>query len=197
MYVKDHSRANRGADLERLIRLANERYQHKRIAVITKQATEFIPLRGRNGKITGAKVEHKAVSDFIGRYHQFPIAIEAKNTNTDSIRFDAIQSHQADFLDAFTAERGTIGLVVVSFGMKRFHVVPWAFWQAAYNTRVRRGDRTARVTVSAFGQTWDIPPKYSVRESELNPLWRIPSHDPIFGFHYLKDAEKYVIDLGE
>lgn len=190
---KDRSRANRGQPLEEFIRFANDRYARKKVAIIEKLPTEFIPLWDhRNRKICGAKVEHKSKVDFIGRYKNIPIAIEAKNSNEDSIRFDRIEPHQADYMDAFTEEPGTIGLVVVSFNLKRFFVVPWAFWSVAYEYRVRRNDRTTPVTVSAFGTTWTIPKKFSVRVDELDPTWEIPNHDYTYGLHYLQPAEKYI-----
>lgn len=191
--MKDKSYANRGVPLEEFIKFANDRYRNKRLAHIEKLCTEFIPLRNRAGKIVGCKVEHKASFDFLGRYKGHPIAVEAKNSNEPSIRWDRIEEHQANDMDSFTAEPGTIGLVVVSFNLKRYFAIPWVFWQAAYNARVRPGaNRTAPVTVSAFGQTWTIPKKNSVRAEELNPEWEIPNHDYEFGIHYLRDAEKYI-----
>lgn len=191
--MKNRSYANRGAHFEEFLRFANDRYAQKKIAVIEKLPTEFIPLRNNSGKICGAKVERKSKVDFIGRYKHHPIAIEAKNTNEDSIRFDRIEPHQAEYMDQFTEEAGTIGLVLLSFEHKRFFAVPWAFWSVAYDIRVRRNDRTAPVTVSAFGQTWTIPKKFSVRVDELPPAFEIPSHDSHFGLDYLRDAERYVI----
>lgn len=191
--MKAKSYANRGQPLEEFLKFANDRYRHKRLAHIEKQCTEFIPIRNGAGKIVSCKVEQKATFDFLGRYKSHPIAIEAKNSNEPSIRWDRIEENQADDMDSFTAEPGTIGLVVVSFSLKRYFAIPWAFWQAAYNARVRPGgSRTAPVTVSAFGQTWTIPPKNSVRADELLPEWEIPNHDFEYGIHYLKDAEKYI-----
>lgn len=190
--MKDRSYANRGVAFEEFIRFANERYAHKKVAVIEKLPTEWIPLRNSSGKICGAKVERRSKVDFIGRYKSYPIAIEAKNSNEDSIRFDRVEPHQAEYMDDFTAEGGTIGLVLVSFNLKRFFVIPWVFWQAAYDARVTRNDRTTPVTVSAFGETWTIPKKVSVRADELLPEWEVPNHDYEFGIHYLRAAEKYI-----
>lgn len=191
--MKNISYANRGQPLEELLEFANDRYRHKRMAHIEKLCTEFKPLRNGTGKIVGCKVERKASFDFLGRYKSHPIAVEAKNTNEPNIRWDRVEENQADDMDSFTAEPGTIGLVVVSFNHNRFFAIPWVFWQAAYNARVRPGgSRTAPVTVSAFGQTWTIPPKNSVRADELLPEWQIPNHDYEFGIHYLRDAEKYI-----
>lgn len=191
--MKDYRQANRGQPLEMFIRFANDQYRRNKIASIEKLPTEFIPLRDAKGKIVNVKVEHKSKVDFIGRYRSIPIAIEAKSTSEDSIRFDCVEPHQADYMDEFTEEPGTIGLVVVSFSLQRFYAIPWAFWKAAYNARVRPGaTRTAPVTVKAFGQTWDVPRKFSVREEELNPLWRVPDHHQHFGLHYLANATSYI-----
>lgn len=190
--MKNRSYANRGAPFEEFLRFANERYAKEKVAVVEKLPTEWIPLRNASGKICGAKVERKSKVDFIGRYRAIPIAIEAKNSNEDNIRFDEIQPHQADYMDAFTEEPGVIGLVLVSFNLKRFFVIPWAFWSVAYEYRVRRNDRNTPVTVSAFGQTWTIPKKFSVRMDELEPSWEIPNHDYTYGLHYLNQVERYI-----
>ncbi len=191
--MKNYSYANRGQPLEHYIRFANEGYKRRKIACIDKVPTEFIPLRDGRGKIYNVKVEHKSGVDFLGRYRSIPIAIEAKSTNEDSIRFDEVQPHQYDYMNEFTEEPGTIGLVVVGFSLQRFYAIPWAFWKAAYDARVRAGaTRTAPVTVEAFGQTWEVPRKYSTREDELNPLWRVPGNHQNFGIHYLVNATSYI-----
>ena len=191
--MKDRRQANRGQPFEEFLRFANDRYKQKKIAVIDKLPTEFIPIRDRYGRVCNVKVEEKSKVDFIGRYKHYPIAIEAKHSEDQSIRWDRVGNHQADYMDDFTAEAGTIGLVVLSFGLKRFFAIPWVFWQAAYNARVRPGaTRTSRVTVSAFGETWDIPRKNSLRMDEIPAAFEIPNHDYTFGLHYLQNAERYI-----
>lgn len=191
--MKDFRYANRGAPLEEFIRFANTRYERDRIAIIEKLPTEFIPIRNGSGKICSAKVDHKSKVDFIGRYKKYPIAIEAKNTNAEYIRFDRIEPHQANYMDKFTEQTGTIGLVLISFGLERFYAVPWAFWGFAYEIRVRRNDKTQNVNLHAFGQEWHIPQKFSVREEELLPEWEVPSNDRQYGLHYLINADKYIV----
>jgi recombination protein U len=192
MGYKNPSYANRGQPFETFIKFANKRYRQKEVGVVTKQATEFIPIRDWNGKIVNVKVEEKATVDFLGRYKQYPIAVEAKHTSSDSIRWDEVQEHQADYMDDFIVP-GTIGLVLISFGLKRFFAIPWVFWQAAYNERVRPGGaRTTPVSVSAFGTTWDIPKKNSVRMDEIPPEFEVQGNDFSYGLHYLVNAEKYI-----
>ena len=57
---KDRSYGNRGMPFENFLRFANDRYKFKRLAVISKQATEFKPIRDWSGKIVNVKVEEKA-----------------------------------------------------------------------------------------------------------------------------------------
>lgn len=190
--MKDRSRANRGQPHEEFIKYANARYKLLKKAVLNKQATEFIPIRNEKGKIVNVKVEEKATVDFIGRLFNIPIAVEAKHTSSATIRFDAVEEHQKEYMDAFTEEPGTIGIVVVSFGLNRFFAIPWAFWKAAYEARVAPGPaRKAPVTVEAFGQTWTIPPKASARVEDLNPEWEVSGHDATYGLHYLANAIHY------
>lgn len=191
--MKDYRFANRGRPLEEFIRYAASIYERRGEAIIEKIPTEFIPIRNNRGQVCNVKVEHKSTVDFIGRYKQYPLAMEAKNTNSDSIRFDEVQPHQADFMDKFTAQRGTIGLVLVSFNLKRFFAIPWAFWGEAYDLRVRRNDRKTSVRVSAFGDQWTIPQKYSARIEDLNPRWEISGRDTVYGLNFLEKAEKFVI----
>lgn len=190
--MKDRRYANRGQPFEEFIRFANEIYARKKIAMIEKLPTEFIPLRDRTGQVSGVKVERKSKVDFLGRYKNIPIAIEAKHTNSDTIRFDAVEFHQAAYMNSFTEQPGTIGIVLISFGLKRIFAVPWAFWGPAYEIRARRHDRTARVTISAHGVEWEVPRKFSVRADELDPSWEVPNHNTTYGLHYLARADQYI-----
>ena len=190
--MKDRRYANRGQGLEEFARFANAMYRKRGVAVIEKIPTEFIPLRDRNGNVASVKVEHKSVVDFIGRLGPFPIAIEAKHTGTDSIRLDRVARHQAEYMDAFTSAPGTIGIVLLSFGLRRFFAVPWAFWRDALQIRAVRGDRAAQVTSEHHGQSWDIPHKASLRADDLSPFWEVSGHDRTYGLHYLENAMRYV-----
>lgn len=187
------SQANRGKTFESFIEYANQTYRKNGIAMIEKQYVEMLPIRNSQGKVVTCKIGEKSTVDFIGRYKSYPIAIEAKNTNAEYIRFDRIEPHQANYMDKFTEQTGTIGLVLISFGLERFYAVPWAFWGFAYDLRVRRNDKTQNVNLHAFGQEWHIPQKFSVREEELLPEWEVPSNDRQYGLHYLINADKYIV----
>lgn len=191
--VKDPRYGNRGMPFETFFEFACETYKREKKAVIDKQHTCFKPIRDYKGKIVNVKVEKKATVDWLGRFSNIPIAIETKHTSTDAIRWDEVQEHQADYMDAFTEEPGTIGMVVISFGMKRFFAIPWQAYRVAYDARVRPGSsRTAPASVSVFGTTWDIPKKNSVRMDEIPPEYEISGNDTHFGLHFLQNAMKYI-----
>lgn len=189
--MKDRRYANRGRTFEDFVRFANQRYDQTGLAMIEKIPTEFLPIRDRSGRICTAKVERKSTVDFIGRYKNHPIALEAKNA-TDTMRFDRVESHQFEYLTRFNRSEGVITLVLVSFDLRRFYAIPWEFWQAAYEERVLKGNRTTNLTVHAYGVTWDIPKKYSFRAEDVPDVFEVPSNHTIYGLHYLINADKYI-----
>lgn len=125
--------ANRGRDFEDFVIQVNDLYTRSGKAVVYKVPTEFLPIRDSTGQIKSCKVEHKSCVDFLGRYNSIPVAVETKQTHTGRIDFDAVQPHQAAFLDAWTTDKA-VGMILVSFGLRRFFAVPWPFWRAARNT---------------------------------------------------------------
>lgn len=183
--------ANRGMQLEEFVEYANARYRHHGIAVVEKQHTHFIPIRNRYGKIVNCKVEQKATVDFMGRYRNIPVAIEAKNTNSDRIRFSEVKDHQAQFLTDFTDSLygSGFGAVLVSFKMDRFFLVPWSFWSAAKDMWIRnRGEKAA---VIEYGMSWITPGKASVSADELLPEWEVKPNNK-YGLAYLSKIDTYI-----
>ena len=180
--MRNPNYGNRGQSFEELIIYANELYRYRGIAVIVKQPTEFKPIRNAYGQIVSCKVEKKATVDFIGRIGSRPIAIEAKETKVDLIRFDRVADHQARFLDDFTRDDAGDGIVLVSFSQNVCYAVPWAFWRAARDAWEKKPK--SKVTVEHKGQIWTTTGKASVKESELLPEWRV-NVGGRFGLDYL------------
>lgn len=109
--------ANRGRDFEDFVIQVNDLYTRSGKAVVYKVPTEFLPIRDSTGQIKSCKVEHKSCVDFLGRYNSIPVAVETKQTHTGRIDFDAVQPHQAAFLDAWTTDKA-VGMILVSFGLR-------------------------------------------------------------------------------
>ena len=132
--MKDYSHANRGRKFEKLINDANERYRINGDACIVKIPTEFLPIRNSQGKIVSCKVQRKSTVDYIGRVKGQPIAIEAKHTENDRIRLDAVQPHQARFLDDWRnvnkLDCDGMACILVSFNLEHFYLIPWAWWKS-------------------------------------------------------------------
>lgn len=193
--MKNLSQANRGKSFESYIEYTNQAYRARGIAIIEKQYVEMLPIRNSAGKVVACKVGEKSTVDYIGRFGRIPIAVEAKNTQTKAIRFDAVQDHQARFLQEFTADGAGIGIVLVSFGLEKFYAVPSEFWitaREAWWTAQRRGKKTAeKITITKYGQTWTTPGKASVRPEELLPEWECFTNYR-YGIHYLAQVEQYI-----
>jgi recombination protein U len=182
--------ANRGMQFEEFVEYANARYRHHGIAVVEKQHTNFIPIRNRYGKVISCKVEQKATVDFMGRYRNIPVAIEAKNTNSDRIRFSEVKDHQAQFLNDFVGEHDLgFGAVLVSFNMRKFFLVPWHFWAAARDMWEK--NRGEKAYVIEYGMSWQTPGKASVSADELLPEWEVKPNNK-YGLAYLSKIDTYM-----
>lgn len=187
--MKDRRYANRGQTLEQMIRYTNDRYINDGLAAVCKIPTEILPIRNASGHIVSAKVCEKSTVDFIGRVGTMALAAEAKETRSDSIRFDAVQDHQASFLTAYKGQNEGISLVVISFSLNSFYSVPWPFWKAARDAwkeaqRLRKR-KAEKITVTFDGETWTTPGKASVREEELHPGWKVELGGR-YGLDYLR-----------
>lgn len=165
--------ANRGRPLEDFLEGVHARYQQAGRACVHKVPTEFLPIRDDRGRVIGCKVEKKSCVDYLGRYYNIPVAIEAKHTEDARIRFDRVEPHQADYMDDFCKHPAAVGLVLVSFSLKRFFAVPWPFWKAARDAWAAGGPRGASAPVTAYGQFWDTPGMASVSPEQLHPEWEV------------------------
>lgn len=158
--------ANRGRTFEEYIEYSNRHYESGGDGLIFKQHTHFLPIRDRRGKVVSCKVDQKAICDYVGIFHGKAVAIEAKETQKGNIRFDAVQPHQADFLERFERLGGK-AFVVVSFDFKRFFCIPWNYWYAWYMKHTHNISNIAAV------YDWPVPDKKSVRIEDLLPEWEV------------------------
>ncbi|SHJ45718.1 Holliday junction resolvase RecU [Desulfofundulus thermosubterraneus] len=143
--------ANRGQALEDLIKLANDRYRSRKLAVIHKVPTAWVPIRGPGGKIVSAKVEEKASVDFLGHVllssGPLPLAFDAKEVSRgDRWPLSKLEPHQYEYLRD-CALTGAFSFVLIGFWeLERFFILPfpelerrWAAWK----------DRTGPASVRA------------------------------------------------
>lgn len=183
------SQANRGRDFETLLNMTNSMYQKNGLACVHKVPTEFLPLRDARGKIVGCKVEHKSCVDYLGRYRGNPVAVEAKHTEQGRIQFDRVEPHQAAYMDDFCMAPGAVGLVVVSFGLRRFYAVPWPFWKVARDVWLSGRKRGVSVSVGSHGMFWDTPETASATPEQMLPEWEVKPETRLF-LPYLRIIDK-------
>lgn len=124
------NRANRGLALEELIVQANEAYRSRKLAVIHKVPTAWVPIRGPNGRVVSAKVEEKASVDFLGHVKTpggpLPLAFDAKEISKgDRWPLAKLEPHQYEYLRD-CAETGAFSFVLLGFWeLQRFFVLPF------------------------------------------------------------------------
>ena len=174
-HIQGH--ANRGMDFENLLESVHERYAQKKIAIIQKVPTEFIPLRGYDGKIVGCKVAKKSIVDYLGRYKNIPVAVEAKRVDADRITYNEVEKHQACFMDDFCWQGNAKGIVIVSFRLKDFYAIPWDYWREAYYAWNHRKDQSKRScenrTVKWNGKEYVTNGKGGIDKDEIPKEWKI------------------------
>ena len=190
--MKNSSYANRGRAFEELLKFVHARYQRAGIACVHKVPTEFLPIRDARGRVTSCKVEEKSCVDYLGRYHGIPVAIEAKHEEGERISFNRVEPHQAAYLTDFIKDPGAVGIVLVSFGMRRFFAIPWSFWKVAQDTWNNKPDpkvrKCVKVNIHAYGYEWTTPGMASVSADELLPEWEIKPGD-VSGLPYLETID--------
>jgi len=172
---------------ETIIDYANRRYRQDGIAMITKQHTKFIPLRNGSGKIVSCKVEEKATVDYMGRYHDRPIAFEAKHCSEDIIRLARVEDHQRQFLDEWRTP-AAIAFVLVSFRFEAYYLIPWHFWSASVTARNQRSPMEVG-NRNMMKASWMATGKASIRRDEI-PEDLIVNTSPGVSIDYLETVQR-------
>lgn len=186
-----HSQANRGKPFEDFLKFVHQQYQQKHIACVHKVPTEFIPIRNAHGEICSCKVEEKSCVDYLGRYKSTPVAVEAKHEEGNRIAFHRVEPHQREYMQDFCIEKNAAGIVIVSFGLRRFFAVPWLFWQTAMLAweEKKAGKSDGKYTVCGYGWEWETPGMASASPEQFHPDWEIKAGGTT-GLPYLEIIEK-------
>jgi len=142
--------ANRGSALENLITLSNAVYRSRRLAVIHKVPTAWLPVRDGAGKIFTAKVEEKAAVDFIGHVRvdgrSVPVAFDAKETRQDRWPLSKLEEHQYEYL-ADCHATGACAFILIGFtAQDRYFILPFDNLRNRWD-RWKREGRLASVRV--------------------------------------------------
>lgn len=147
-YSRSH--ANRGAFLERVIDMANNKYCNAGVADIRKVPTPFKPLKTTGNKITG-HFEKPTWVDYSGIYQGKAIIFDAKETGKTNFPLDNISLHQYDLLKSWS-EKGARAFLLVYFSLHDKYFVLWfEDLQLAWE-RAQQGGRKS-IAYKEF-QTW-------------------------------------------
>ena len=188
----DGSRANRGKPFEDFLLHVHGAYQRNGIACVHKVPTEFIPLRNNRGQVYDVKVERKSCVDYLGRYGPIPVAVEAKHTEDARIRWDRVEDHQAAYMQDFCSNPEAVGIVIVSFSLRRFFAVPWPAWRAGREAWAKAPPRhkPASVPVHYYGDYWETPAAASIAADDFPAEWEIKTGGRT-GLPYLEIIDRW------
>lgn len=128
----------RGSALEQLVDITNRRYYDRNLAVITKQHTKWLPIRGPDGKIITAKVDEKATVDYRGSIkNKGAVAFDAKETHEDRWYLSRLESHQYEFLSKCFL-MGDYAFILIAFWKhNKLFILPFQKYKALKESGVK------------------------------------------------------------
>lgn len=136
-YSRSH--ANRGAFLENIIDMANNKYRNAGVADIRKVPTPFKPLKTTGNRVTG-HFEKPTWVDYSGIYNGKSIIFDAKQTVLTNFPLDNLSDHQYSLLESWS-QKGAVAFLVVYFSKyHKYYYLPFATLKWAYE-RANAGGR--------------------------------------------------------
>lgn len=139
MIQKNRSHAHRGAFLERIIDMANNKYRNAGVADIRKVPTPFKPLKTTAGKVTG-HFEKPTWVDYSGVYDGRAIIFDAKQTASTNFPLANISLHQFELLKSWSRNGARAFLVVYFSAYDKYYLLPFESLERAWE-RAETGGR--------------------------------------------------------
>lgn len=132
-----------------------------------KPFEDFLKFVHQRYQQSGTACVHKVPTEFI------PI----RNARGEVCNCKVEGASCVDYLGRYHSTPEAVGIVIVSFSLRRFFAVPWEFWKAArdaWNNKPNPKSTKAPVeTVKAYGWEWQTPGMASVSPEQLLPEWEI------------------------
>lgn len=139
MIQKNRSYANRGAFLERIIDMANNKYRNAGVADIRKVPTP-VKITSTKGQMVTGRKEKATWVDYSGVYNGRAIIFDAKQTNETSFPLKNISLHQYELLKSWH-EKGAGAFLLVYFSKEdKYFVFQFEDLQLAWE-RAKIGGR--------------------------------------------------------
>ena len=139
MIQKNRSYANRGAFLERIIDMANNKYRNAGVADIRKVPTP-VQITSTKGQMVTGRKEKATWVDYSGVYNGRAIIFDAKQTSEMSFPLKNISHHQYELLKSWS-EKGAVAFLIVYFSSKdKYYYLPFTLLNYAWK-RAENGGR--------------------------------------------------------
>ena len=132
-----NSRGLRGSMLEDTLRVTNELFREKNLALIQKIPTPITPIKidQATRHITLAYFDQKSTVDYIGVVQGIPVCFDAKECNTDTFPLQNVHEHQIKFMQEYENQDGLSFILIYYTKKDKFYYMRFAelssFWDRA------------------------------------------------------------------
>lgn len=156
------SRGLRGALLETLINLTNERYRDMGLALVNKVPTPITPVKiNDKGQITLAYFESKSTVDYIGVVQGIPVCFDAKECSKQTFPMQNVHIHQYEFMEAFEKQDGIAFLIIYFSSTDEYYYCPFRELKKFFermNNGGKKSIKKAELTMGYYLATEGIIP---------------------------------------
>jgi len=145
----------RGAKLEELVNMTNERYAQQNLALMQKIPTPITPVRfdRENRHITLAYFDQLSTVDYIGVVQGVPVCFDAKESALERLPLANVHEHQMKFMKQFEAQGGIAFFLIYFSKLDLFYYMPFVdmqrFWERG-NTGGRKSIRLDELSERFF-----------------------------------------------
>jgi recombination protein U len=139
---------NRGLASEQLLEIACNYYRSCGNALLHKVPTEWKPLRRycpQTGKseIVSAKVQKKAIVDFLGIWRSVGVAFDVKEYSSDRWKLERLAEHQRLFLEEFRSCGGITFILLVHTASGTVHLLPFDEYERRFQAYLQKTGRAS------------------------------------------------------
>ena len=166
-----NSRGLRGAFLEELVNLTNEKYRSQKLALIQKVPTPIKPIHidQATRNITLAYFEQKSTVDYIGVVQGVPVCFDAKECATERFPLANVHEHQIRFMGEFEEQDGVAFLLIYFKSRDCFMYLPYSRLKESWERMEAGGPKNFKL-------------------EELDPSLEISTYSGTF-VHYLEQIQ--------
>ena len=141
MIQKNRSYANRGAFLERIIDMANNKYRNAGVADINKIPTP-VQITEDYGRTVKGRKEKALWVDYCGIYNGTAIIFDAKQISGANFPLANLEKHQYQLLKSWS-EKGAVAFLIVYFSKQdKYFMLPFEKLKWAWERSIEGGRKS-------------------------------------------------------